>query len=429
MVVPTREGIEVKARRKLDESGAFEALLEEIQTKITAKEGQTVIISDLDISQNKLTFEQFEALFTQLGANSVRVLRFRMFGCATLNDEVMRVIADYFRLLTQETAPTEMHLSDCAITAEGFLAFMGAMEEGELYPLPSPTGGKPLALYMRLENNYIDEAAIKEKVESGLIKPYKKQGYGSRSQDPTIKVDLVVRDEGRFQQKTGEPPSPEDAPPPKLIYDKYWEQQQQGAQGAWPQKNWPATAAQGWQQNSWGQQAQVRPAAVAWNQSRGTTSWATVAGGPPAGGGVAGGVQWPRPLAGGALRPVGPVTPSLIKPLFGQQGAQVGMVRPGMTPRFIPGQAAAGTAANRFGAAGLAGAQDRSRTPVARNIAAGGGVGVVKGGGKGAVKAVTPPAAAKNDMPHPWEEHWSEEYQIPYYWNSESGEALWERPS
>eukprot|EP00933_Yihiella_yeosuensis_P074061 TRINITY_DN8289_c0_g1_i2.p1 TRINITY_DN8289_c0_g1~~TRINITY_DN8289_c0_g1_i2.p1 ORF type:complete len:141 (+),score=31.66 TRINITY_DN8289_c0_g1_i2:420-842(+) len=61
-----------------------------------------------------------------------------------------------------------------------------------------------------------------------------------------------------------------------------------------------------------------------------------------------------------------------------------------------------------WGAGNAGSAADRSRTPAARQ---------------------PPPAPGKKPLPHPWEEHFSEEYNIPYFWNSETGDALWEKPS
>eukprot|EP00927_Polykrikos_kofoidii_P007490 TRINITY_DN13075_c0_g1_i2.p1 TRINITY_DN13075_c0_g1~~TRINITY_DN13075_c0_g1_i2.p1 ORF type:complete len:705 (+),score=140.29 TRINITY_DN13075_c0_g1_i2:86-2200(+) len=44
------------------------------------------------------------------------------------------------------------------------------------------------------------------------------------------------------------------------------------------------------------------------------------------------------------------------------------------------------------------------------------------------IPMATSEAAVQEVLPPPWEKQWSEEYQIPYYWNPESGEALWEPP-
>ena len=32
-------------------------------------------------------------------------------------------------------------------------------------------------------------------------------------------------------------------------------------------------------------------------------------------------------------------------------------------------------------------------------------------------------------LPHPWEELWSVQYKIPYFWNPETGDSSWEKPS
>ena len=41
-----------------------------------------------------LHWSRFQSLFLLLGTAGVRVLRFRMFGCATLTDEALKVISD-----------------------------------------------------------------------------------------------------------------------------------------------------------------------------------------------------------------------------------------------------------------------------------------------------------------------------------------------
>ena len=38
------------------------------------------------------------------------------------------------------------------------------------------------------------------------------------------------------------------------------------------------------------------------------------------------------------------------------------------------------------------------------------------------------PAPRSKDLPHPWEEQWSDEYETPYFWNALAGEPLWKEP-
>lgn len=459
MVVVTPAGIEVRCRRRLDKAGAFEGMLEELGKKLQPKaegEGPALAISDCDLSQNKLAPEQFEALFTQLGAHNARVLRFRLFGCPTLNDEVMRVLSDYLRLLSPEQAPEEMHLSDCAICTDGFTTFISAIEETELYPL-QPTHGKGKPLYLRLENNYISEAAIQEKVDAGLIRTFNKN-QGRPAAEGAVKINLLCQKVGQYQQKQGDPPAPEDAPPPKEVYDKY--NQTATNQGAQP---WTPGA------QPWTPRPQVVPQLMhmmqnSWFPAR-TWSPAIVPARPVFNGGVARGpVPLIRPLAARPVRPAfWPATATnstaLIRPLSRVGATSVpvlGGPRPGTSVGFNAGKAGLRPAFNAFnsnaggvgknmaggaaaGANGGKGATkadnsswsrgatagtaashaDRSRTPVQRNGA---------GGGK-PTQPAAPPPATNTDLPHPWEEHWSDEYGIPYFWNSETGDALWEKPT
>jgi len=42
---------------------------------------------------------------------------------------------------------------------------------------------------------------------------------------------------------------------------------------------------------------------------------------------------------------------------------------------------------------------------------------------------VAAPAQRLGGIPAPWEVHFSEEFGIPYYWNADNGESLWETPA
>jgi len=391
MIVKMPNGqVEVKARRRLQDAAAFEAFVEEIQTTlIQMKESDAnATVADFDISQNPTTPEQFEALFNALALAGVRVVRFRLFGCPGLNDEAMTHISNHFSQdLTSETAPTEMHLSDCAITTDGFLMFMSAIEEKEVYPT-SILRGKQIPLYMRIENNYIDEAIIQEKVDAGIIRAFKKgPGVRQDTADPGIKINLVVMKEGSYQQKTGDPPAPEDAPPPKPVSDS----RGKGASDS-RGKGGGSNSHQPWQKGgqSW---QQARPP---WANNQNQGWWPHAAQALPAG-------RWPvQPQAGGRV----------VTPLHGK-GAQGGIRIPGR----VTGGPRPGAYQQSWTPRGSAGsAVDRSRTPAGRS----------NGGAR--PPSGPPPKTNRGGLPHPWEEQWSDDYQIPYFWNSETGESLWERP-
>ncbi|CAK9030062.1 unnamed protein product [Durusdinium trenchii] len=209
IIYSTPSGLQVKGRRCLERM-AFEDVLEDLQKHLTEelnRGGGSPVIQDLDLAQNMLSLEQFENLFFSLGVASAHVVRFRLFGCPTLDDEAMRIFAEYLR--TSENAPAEMHLSDCAITTEGFQHLMSAIEETDLYPLVNANvPGEGLPLYLRLENNYIGQEAIQEKIDAGLIQTFDKQQGRRTGHQSGPKVNLLAKDT-HFRQKQGPPPTPE----------------------------------------------------------------------------------------------------------------------------------------------------------------------------------------------------------------------------
>eukprot|EP00930_Biecheleria_cincta_P052699 TRINITY_DN3798_c1_g5_i1.p1 TRINITY_DN3798_c1_g5~~TRINITY_DN3798_c1_g5_i1.p1 ORF type:complete len:415 (-),score=103.68 TRINITY_DN3798_c1_g5_i1:113-1357(-) len=404
LVIESGNGLEIKGRRRLENPKVFESMLNDVASKLqtASDQSRTLCINDLDISQNKLTQEQFEGLFVQLAVGSVRVVRFRMFGMPTLNDEVMRVMADHFRTqLTQETAPAEMHLSDCAISTEGFQYLMSAIEETDLYPLPNPRQpGKGWPLYLRLENNYIDQAAIQERVDAGLINCFEKKSGSPMSDVGTgPKINLVVMGAGRYAQKEGTPPAPEDAPAPKNVNDKNSIEQNAQMKGSWQQngawggKGWPANAAQAmpaqwggvrpvFQQPGFANAHGMRPPMM---QQR--PAFVMPAPRPAQ--------QWQGQQQQHQWQQHNQQQQQAMHWQQQQQQQQLLQQQQQQQQHFQQQQQMKGNA----GAS-----SSRSRTPAPRS-------------GKGA------------GLPHPWEEHYSDEYKIPYYWNSETGESLWEKPA
>jgi len=358
--------VEVKARRRVSEPGAWETFMEQLQsTLVSVKDtNPNAVVSDLDVSQNKATPDQFEQLFNVLALVSIKVQRFRLFGCPGFNDDAMHFLTEYLSNdLTNETSPAELHLSDCALTSDGFLFLMNAIEEKELYPTTSMKG-RSLPLYLRLENNYIEEALMQEKIDAGIIRRFKKPM--SMEAPPSVKVNLIVQKEsGSLQQKEGPPPAPEDAPPPKEVHDR---------PSNWS-KGWSAHSKGGWPAHSKGQQWNSRQAG--WSASPGH-GW---------------GGRMAQPALGA------PVQRGMMRP------GTAGMQRPGTWNNARP----VGEVGQTWPRGTSGTANDRSRTPNG--------------------KVVPPPTkqAVKSKLPHPWEEQWSEEYNIPYYWNADTGESLWEK--
>jgi len=318
--------------------------------------------------------------------------------------------------LTQQTAPTEMHLSDCAITSMGFQFLISAIEETEVYPIPDPnTPGQGTPLYLRLENNFISEVVIQEKVDAGVIKPFTKKGSKTSALEGGAKILLVVKSEGAgFDQKEGEPPAPEDAPPPKKIWD--WSSEQRGN---WNSKELWAQACDLWaalggtsQYGKWNSKGgtDAGNASCKWCQKGECWTHRAVANSSPK-------KYQSTPYQSTPLVPKGaPMKGAGKNQSSSFQAPQSGA---GMLGSKILGlMAAAKQPAIKGVLHGTAGkAADRSRTPVNRTAK------------QPAPPKTPPPKPPGTTIPHPWEEHFDDTYQIPFYWNTETGESCWEKPA
>eukprot|EP00930_Biecheleria_cincta_P025721 TRINITY_DN1825_c0_g1_i1.p1 TRINITY_DN1825_c0_g1~~TRINITY_DN1825_c0_g1_i1.p1 ORF type:complete len:607 (-),score=177.08 TRINITY_DN1825_c0_g1_i1:40-1860(-) len=211
----------VRLPQKLNTSEDAEQFCEELAENVDAKRmaGETLIFEDFDISQNKIPFDQLEAMFSCLSDGAVQVERFRAFGLPTLDDSAAVLLANWLQTVTEENAPFELHLSDGAMTVTGFKAIMDALAENDTFPTKDPKypdRGK-LPLYIRFEGNYIEESAIQESIDQGVAKVMTKSSRPDYSD--TVKCRILVREDGQFQQKEGDPPPPDEAPPPKRVND------------------------------------------------------------------------------------------------------------------------------------------------------------------------------------------------------------------
>lgn len=373
LITGAHNSLLVKGQRKLSKAEDCEKFNEMLAKKLLALEGAGktgIEFEDFDVSQNKIPVEQFETLFATLSTVPVKVTRMKVFGCPTLNDQVCEYIASWLGQVTAETVPNEMHLSDCAITAAGFNAIIDAIESNDAFPPKAKWGNNPI--YMRIEGNFIPEDIIKEKIEAGIIGQFKKNhkggGKGFAEIPETARAKLLVTTPNKFAQKSGEPPAPEDAPPPKPVQSWHdWQKEKTwgGASNWWPSSS-PSPSA--WGGENWS----------GWSSSK---SWPAVpAGQSQAGKGNSSSPQTippPRARVAGTATPIGtratPITP--------------------MTSSGVPK---------------VVKAADRSRTPATR---------------------VPPPARGPKALPPDWQEEWSDEYQIPFFWNSKTGESVWERPT
>ncbi|CAE7198711.1 unnamed protein product [Symbiodinium microadriaticum] len=420
----TPAGIEIKGRGRFRTPEAFEAMLDGLQTMLTTllerngrsgSDAACPVIQELDVSQNRLTLEQFETLFVSMGVAGAKVIRYRMFGCPTLDDQVLQSLANFLAgQVTADTAPWELHLSDCAITTDGFLALMDAIETSDLYPRPSPQNpAKGIPLYLRLENNYIAEDAIQQKVDAGLIQTFTKQMGPQMSFPGGPKVNLLARGDWKCQQliksalmektQAQVPARPNPAPaafsakqvPPRNVTTAPLKQVisvparefvQFGRAVAATQRTLGGTPA---------------PALGVTTTPAGIRAESSVTKVAPSNG--------PRPSVAKA-RPKPQPEQSVAVPPAGSKAATT--VRPrgsiGLDAKYRPPGSQETPATKRpRGSVGLASA--RSRTPAAR-------------------KEQDAPINS-SELPEDWEEHLSEEYGISYFWNRVTNESRWDRPS
>lgn len=348
----------VRLRQKLGTEELADQFILDLSELISAhrEQGKTLVIEDLDLSENKIPTEQLEAIFNHIVDGAVHVERLRCFGMATLDDTVAITIAGWLAGVATENVPYEMHLSDCALTEEGFGEIIRAIEENDTFPAPDPrhpSKGK-LPVYIRVENNYIESSAIQQFIDGGVITKMLK---GDIVHSDTHKVRLLSSRDRGFQQRTGPPPAPEDARAPRPYRGK----------GAG--KSLRTDAVRPWHQRS-------------------------------------------TPTSMSGRYPTTHRVASSLQPASRTQamGSRVASSAPWKAAPYDAFSARTKRAAGdeKFGDV------KRSRVDTTRRDP--------KGAGKGAGKA------PGGRLPPGWEEHWSDEYKLNYYWNSKTGESSWEKP-
>jgi len=429
-----------------------------------AKEhGKVSVFEDFDISQNLLQLEHIEGIVTALIDSNAHVERFRAFALPYLDDMACTVLAGWLANVSLEHAPCEMHLSDCAITAVGFTVLMQVIQDSDAFPPLDPKRhGEKLPMYLRLEHNYIDTTAIQEKLDEGVLAMMQKSGPAAYA--PEVKCRLLVHEDGKLKQKDGDPPSPEDAPPPKRVqptpFDgphKGWGRN--GQSGDSSRKILPLRSSEGsksygssyrsssdWRSKGESRQALPAPASstrerVRWPSSKvGTTSGSSY-----------GSEKWSdsryrsydkrddtsRHASSGADR-------SRQDRSYGDSSYYRSKTR---QSSYEDAPAAKRTKVSMGYQSDRQGWQDDKRWDRGREPAIGSrrkapdtaNARVTSGSARRPKEPVATtryrprPTAAPDDglldLPDGWEMHHAEEYDLDYYWNKNTGESSWERPT
>jgi len=358
---------------------------------------------DFDISQNPIPYDQFDQLFTALTTAGSRVERLRFFGCATLDDAVALLLAEWLRTTTVETCPQEMHISDCALTSDGFGMIVDAIEINDAFPTPDGFGRRN-PVYMRVESNYIEDSVIQERINSGVIVEFLKASgpiRGPVATAPNAKIKLLVHARQNFSQKKGSPPAPQLAAPPKPVWDRNAEDEAKAKGNLSSQQQWP----------SW---TQTPPPWRAWPAG---SSWPAAQAAAP--------TMWQQPVQNfkQTAWPTWPTAASAATPGWMQSASPKATIQPTITPRWMqqaPQKASIQPTVQK------ATIQPAVLNPSGANTALNGTATTTK---TDARSRSPPPKVASKQLPKPWEEHFSEEFGLPYYWNAETDESRWERPT
>lgn len=339
---------------------------EALRTRLGEYNWGEVVFDNIDVAQVQWSDINFSLFMDVLQEKGVSTKRLKAFKCG-LDDEAIKLVAGWLEMLNADAMPSEIHLSHNKITAEGFDALVAVLEmkRAELAQAAAP-------VWVRVENNGVPEEHLKDLEAQGKV--VKVAGIWDRKPSETAVVAMPS-----FAATGGASGAQKWSPVPQAG-GLQW-----GAKGG----KGGGLAVAAWNANGKG-------AAASW---QGGSSWTPQR---PAGaaqalqayGAVGKGAAF-RPLQYGggkgapAAIPAARITPAAVRPLAARQVQQIQPLRPGQ----------AGVAARAATAA------DRSRTPITRK-----------------------PEPAEPKLAPGWSKEWSDEYQIPYFWNKETGDSVWEPP-
>eukprot|EP00927_Polykrikos_kofoidii_P028796 TRINITY_DN2502_c0_g1_i2.p1 TRINITY_DN2502_c0_g1~~TRINITY_DN2502_c0_g1_i2.p1 ORF type:complete len:584 (-),score=91.24 TRINITY_DN2502_c0_g1_i2:206-1864(-) len=211
IVQPFGEKFVVRMGKQLTTAKRAESFCYKLASHIDEQkaEDKLVVFEDFDVSQNLIPFDQLEELFATLSDSCVHVERFRLFGVPTFNDDAASTMAAWLAGVCEGNVPFEIHLSDTALTADGYTQLIEAIESNSAFPGPDPRAPRrgKLGMYLRVENNYIEPSAIQRTVDDGTVSLWRKSD--PLVHDDNIKVRLMLQQNGSFGQRKGVPPTPE----------------------------------------------------------------------------------------------------------------------------------------------------------------------------------------------------------------------------
>jgi len=382
-------------------------------------------MDNLDVSQVQWNTLSFSVLLDILQEGGIATKRIKAFK-ANLDDDAIKCLASYLESLPPTSLPDEVHLSNNQITQEGLSALLGTIEL-KRSQVEQQASLKPI--WVRLENNKVDDAILKSLLAEGRAVLVKRVGERPIGHTAAIAMPSF---EGYEQYAAAKAAGKGAA---LAALPAAWAAASKGAAGCgWKgagKDQWSSGKGDSWGKgdssgkgDSWGK-GDSSGKGGSWGKSSSTGgSWSTGAQEAPGGSWSKEGSSWSSGNGNGGWKDDAWKSGGSWNSgnwWEDQNKAKTDSWSGGNSWAQV--QANAGNHGKGQGDTDAASVRSRTPPPVfaqrAVHVPVPARKGFAKGGG----------AAPGALLPDPWEEHFSDEYKIPYFWNRDTGDAVWERPT
>lgn len=334
---------------------------------------------NIDVSQVPWSSLNFSILLDILQERGASTSRLKAYKCG-LDDEVLRLVATWLDEVPAQRMPNEIHLSHNNITRDGFESLLNLIEakRAELTERVPP-------IWLRIESNQVDTDVIDSLVAEGKVVFAPSVGSHERMRsEALVAMPAHAKVGGAGSQAAA-----------AAVFYK-------GGKGAPGNAMTVRVSTPGK-----GGKGVIKG-------GKGADSW---------GGKGAKGSESPWKATFEAARPPPPAPVRVVPNAVAQRRPEI--VR--ATLVTVPG-AGRGKGGKQSERERLLDQQLEQELQVEQQQQQRGRAATVKV----VVDRSRTPAPRKEPeeapLPHPWEKQWSDEYQIPYYWNKETGDSLWEPP-
>mmetsp|Transcript_88205 Transcript_88205/g.224560 ORF Transcript_88205/g.224560 Transcript_88205/m.224560 type:complete len:463 (-) Transcript_88205:79-1467(-) len=412
---------------------------EALRQRMTGFQPGQCAFDNIDISQVVWDSLSVSLLIDILQEKQASTKRFKAFKCR-LDDDAIRVVAGWLETLPPANMPSEVHLSHNDISQDGFSVLLEVLQaKRALLSLAA------IPIWLRVENNRVGEAFLSGLVESGVISMVPKVG----DRRPGAAVMAMPSFQHGGAPAAAVPPPDWPAAPGAMARVVAFgagsgaagvpvapvAAAQAGAAGGGSGANWwEKDGNAGGGGGNWWEKKDVgwKPAGDAWKKEEGD-SWKKDDGWNKSGEKGAESTmlhpktsdKWSGAEKSGDSMKAGETGKDSKNDSWNSRPQQAAgpakAASPGGSWATVGTPKAAAAAAFPGGAfqmqqvvqphaKALAATVDRSRSPAPRT------------------QMLVPQQPKEAPLPPGWEEQFSDEYNIPYFWNTETQESSWERP-